>query len=102
MIASLVESCTLKHIDPQAYLSNTLSRLAAGHSPSAIDHLMRLFLSSHSPDFNSIEMTKVKAHLQKIDRADIHGLGNAIARVVHLYSPKECFNCYAADSDNSD
>ncbi|WP_174296442.1 IS66 family transposase [Sphingomonas bacterium] len=40
VIASLVETCKLNRIDPQAWLSATLTRLVAGHPASALDQLM--------------------------------------------------------------
>lgn len=40
VIALLMETCKLNQIDPQAWLANTLSRLAAGHPATALDELM--------------------------------------------------------------
>lgn len=40
VIASLIETCKLNGINPQAWLSDTLTRLAAGHSATALDQLM--------------------------------------------------------------
>ena len=40
VVASLVETCKLNGIDPQAYLAATLERLLAGHPQSRIDDLM--------------------------------------------------------------
>ena len=40
VVASLIETCKLNGIDPQAYLSDTLERLVAGHPQSRIDDLM--------------------------------------------------------------
>lgn len=39
-IASLIETCKLNGVDPQAYLDATLSRIVAGHQQSRIDELM--------------------------------------------------------------
>lgn len=57
-----------------------------------------LFLPPYSPDFNPIEMafSKLKAHLRKAAERTIHGLWNAIGRIVNLYSPQECSNYFAA------
>ena len=53
-----------------------------------------LFLPPYSPDFNPIEMafSKLKAHLRKAAERTIHGLWDAIGRIVDLYSPQECSN----------
>lgn len=40
VIASLIETCKLNRLDPQAWLSATLTRLVAGHPASALDQLM--------------------------------------------------------------
>ena len=40
MIASLIETCKLNGTNPQAWLSGTLTRLAAGYPATALDQLM--------------------------------------------------------------
>jgi IS66 C-terminal element len=40
VIASLIETCKLNAIDPQAYLASTLTRLINRHPASQIDQLM--------------------------------------------------------------
>lgn len=47
-----------------------------------------LFLPPYSPDFNPIEQafSKLKAHLRKAAERTIHGLWNAIGRILDLYS----------------
>jgi transposase len=40
VIASLIETCKLNAVDPQAYLADVLSRLVNRHPASQIDHLM--------------------------------------------------------------
>jgi transposase len=40
VIASMIETCKLNGIDPQAWLTDTLTRLAAGHSNLRRDELM--------------------------------------------------------------
>lgn len=57
-----------------------------------------LFLPPYSPDFNPIEQafSKLKAHLRKAAERTIHGLWNAIGRILDLYSPQECANYFAA------
>ncbi len=56
-----------------------------------------LFLPPYSPDFNPIEQafSKLKAHLRKAAERTIHGLWNAIGRIIDLYSPAECANYFA-------
>ena len=51
----------------------------------------------HSPDFNPIEQafSKLKAHLRKAAERTIHGLWEAIGRILDLYSPQECANYFA-------
>ncbi len=38
--ASLIETAKLNDVDPQAWLADTLARLAAGHHATALDALM--------------------------------------------------------------
>jgi transposase len=40
VIASLIETCKLNAVDPQAYLADVLSRLVNRHRASQIDQLM--------------------------------------------------------------
>lgn len=40
VIASLIETCKLNSIDPQAYLTETITRIVNGHSNSRIDELL--------------------------------------------------------------
>lgn len=40
VIASLVETCKLNQVDPQAYLADVIARIVAGHPQSKIDALM--------------------------------------------------------------
>ena len=56
-----------------------------------------LFLPPYSPDFNPIEQafSKLKAHLRKAAERTIHGLWNAIGRILHLYSPQERANYFS-------
>ena len=53
-----------------------------------------LFLPPYSPDFNPIKQafSKLKAHLRKAAERTVHGLWNAIGRILDLYSPQECAN----------
>jgi transposase len=57
-----------------------------------------LFLPPYSPDFNPIEkaFSKLKAHLRKAAERTIHGLWDAIGRILDLYSPQECANYFIA------
>ena len=56
------------------------------------------FLPPYSPDFNPIEkaFSKLKAHLRKAAERTIHGLWNAIGRILELYLPQECANYFRA------
>ena len=40
IIASLIETCKLNHVDPLAYLTDVLARIANGHPNSDIDMLL--------------------------------------------------------------
>lgn len=40
VIASLVETCKLNNIDPQAYLADAITRIVSGHPNSRIDELL--------------------------------------------------------------
>ena len=53
-----------------------------------------IFLPPYSPDFNPIEMafSKLKAHVRKAGERTIHGLWNAIGRIIDLYPSQECAN----------
>ena len=55
------------------------------------------FLPPYSPDFNPIEkaFSKLKAHLRKAAERTIHGLWNAIGRILDLYAPQECANDFS-------
>lgn len=55
-----------------------------------------LYLPPYSPDFNPIEQafSKLKAHLRNAAERTIHGLWNAIGRIIDLYSPAECANYF--------
>ena len=63
-----------------------------------------MFLPPYSPDFNPIEMafSKLKAHLRKAAERTIHGLSDAIGRIIDLYSPQECANYFAAAGYDAD
>jgi hypothetical protein len=40
VLASLIESCKLNSVDPQAYLTDVISRIVRGHPQSEIDELL--------------------------------------------------------------
>ena len=40
VVASLIESCKLNAIDPQAYLTDVITRIVNGHPNSRIDELL--------------------------------------------------------------
>jgi transposase len=63
-----------------------------------------LFLPPYSPDLNPIEQafSKLKAHLRKAAERTIHGLWNAIGRILDLYSPQECASYFASAGYDAD
>ena len=40
MIASLIETCKLIGVEPQAYLADVISRIVNGHPQSRLDELL--------------------------------------------------------------
>lgn len=58
----------------------------------------QLFLPPYSPDFNPIEkaFSKLKALLRRAAERTVEGLRNAIARLVHVVTLKECENFFVA------
>ena len=40
IVASLIETCKLNNVNPQAYLTDVLTRIVNGHPNSRIDELM--------------------------------------------------------------
>jgi len=62
------------------------------------------FLPPYSPDFNPIEQafSKLKAHLRKAAERTIHGLWEAIARIIDLFSPQECANYFTNSGYDAD
>ncbi len=40
VIASLIETCKLNGVDPQAYMANVLTKIVNGHLASELDELM--------------------------------------------------------------
>lgn len=79
-----------------------MDNLSSHKAPAARDAIEAagaklLFLPPYSPDFNPIEQafSKLKAHLRKAAERTIHGLWDAIGRILDLYSPKECANYFA-------
>ncbi len=79
-----------------------MDNLSSHKAPAARDAIEAagarlLFLPPYSPDFNPIEQafSKLKAHLRKAAERTIHGLWDAIGRILDLYSPQECANYFA-------
>ena len=79
-----------------------MDNLSSHKAPAARDAIEAagarlLFLPPYSPDFNPIEQafSKLKAHLRKAAERTIHGLREAIGRILDLYSPQECANYFA-------
>ena len=50
VIASLIETCKLNAVDPQAYLADTLARLVNRHPASQIDQLMPWAYAAAGPE----------------------------------------------------
>ena len=40
VIASLIETCKLTGVDPQAYLADVITRIVNGHSQNRLDELL--------------------------------------------------------------
>ncbi|WP_144037291.1 IS630 family transposase [Sphingomonas sp. TZW2008] len=79
-----------------------MDNLSSHEAPAARDAIEAagarlLFLPPYSPDFNPIEQafSKLKAHLRKAAERTIHGLWDAIGRILDLYPPQECANYFA-------
>ena len=72
-----------------------VAQQAAREAIEAADATL-LFLPPYSHDFNPIEQafSKLKAHLRKAAERTIHGLWDAIGRILDLYSPQECANYF--------
>jgi hypothetical protein len=53
IIASLVETCKLCGVDPQAYLTDVLSRIVTGHLNTRIDELLPWAYAT-APDLKAV------------------------------------------------
>lgn len=40
VLASLIETCKLNQVDPEAYLADVITRIVQGHSNSRLDELL--------------------------------------------------------------
>jgi hypothetical protein len=40
VLASLIETCKLNHVDPEAYLADVIIRIVGGHPMSRLDELL--------------------------------------------------------------
>lgn len=84
-----------------------MDNLSSHKAPAARDAIEAaraklLFLPPYSPDFNPIEQafSKLKAHLRKFAERIIHGLWDAIGRILDLYPQQECaYYCANAGHD---
>jgi len=79
-----------------------MDNLSSHKAPAARDVIEAagaklLFLPPYSPDFNPIEQafSKLKAHLRKAAERTIHGLWDAIGRILDMYPPQEYANYFA-------
>lgn len=56
------------------------------------------YLPPRSPDFNSIEnaFARLKALLRKAAERTVSGLWDTIGRILDLFPPAECANCFRA------
>jgi transposase len=86
-----------------------MDNLSSHKAPAARDAIEAagarlLFLPPYSPDFNPIEQafSKLKAHLRKAAERTIHGLWDAIGRILDLYPPQECANYFVNAGYNAD
>lgn len=54
------------------------------------------FLPPYSPDFNPIEkaFSRLKAMLRKADERTVSGLWDLVGRLVDIFQPDECANCF--------
>lgn len=95
-----VEQCLVPTLSPGDVV--IMDNLSSHKAPAARDAIEAagatlLFLPPYSPDFNPIEQafSKLKAHLRKAAERTIHGLWDAIGRILDLYPPQECANYFA-------
>ncbi len=49
VVASLIETCKLNAVDPQAYLKDTITRIVEGHPQSQIETLLPWAMASADP-----------------------------------------------------
>ena len=56
------------------------------------------FLPPYSPDFNPIEkaFARLKAMLRKAGERTVSGLWDLIGRLVDIFQPNECANCFSS------
>ena len=95
-----VEKVLVPELNPGdvVIMDNLLSHKApAVREMLEADGASLLYLPPYSPNFNPIEQafSKLKAHLHKAAERTIHGLWNAIGRILDLFTPQECTNYFA-------
>ena len=58
----------------------------------------QLFLPPYRPDFNPIKKTfpKLKALLRKAAKRTVSGSWELIGKLVDIFTPKECANCFSS------
>ncbi len=59
-IASLIETCQLNDIDPQAYLADVINRIVGGHPQSQIDELLSWVYAARSSCLGSMPQGRSK------------------------------------------
>jgi len=64
----------------------------------------RLILPPYSPDFNLIKkaFSKLKAHLRKAVERTVSGFWELIGKLVYIFLPKECANCFSSCGCDAD
>ena len=64
----------------------------------------RLILPPYSPDLNLIKkaFSKLKAHLRKAVERTVSGFWELIGKLVYIFLPKECANCFSSFGCDAD
>jgi transposase len=75
VIASLVETCKLNAVDPQAYLADVITRIVTGHPQSQIDELLPW---AYAPQ--ALKAVARKRRLRCRNSQDIHARGKDCRR----------------------
>lgn len=98
------------HAEVRRHRDHGQSRCPQEHKSTPIRNAIEavgvrlLFLPPYSPDINPIEnaFAKLKALLRKAAARSIDQLWEVIARIIQIYSPRECANYFAAAGYDAD